>query len=101
MKKTFSIIIPSWNNLPYLKNCIESLQKNSQFEHPLVTPDHLIWSAKYDIRKCRTLNCKEIMDLYPMMKLVDYGFVYHRDPVFKGDDYTWFLLEKSENDFRK
>ena len=36
MKKTFSIIIPSWNNLPYLKNCIESLQKNSQFEHQII-----------------------------------------------------------------
>lgn len=26
--------------------------------------------------------------------LVDYGFVYHRDPVFRADDITWFLMAK-------
>jgi pseudaminic acid biosynthesis-associated methylase len=36
----------------------------------------------------------EIMDKYPDLKLLDYGFVYHRDPTFSGGDYTWFLLEK-------
>jgi pseudaminic acid biosynthesis-associated methylase len=38
--------------------------------------------------------CGEIMDRYPMMRLVDYGFVYHRDPSFPLDDITWFLLER-------
>ena len=32
----FSIVIPSWNNLPYLKLCIESLKKNSKFEHEIL-----------------------------------------------------------------
>ena len=32
----FSIIIPSWNNLPYLKLCIESIRKNSSFKHQLI-----------------------------------------------------------------
>lgn len=36
----------------------------------------------------------EIMDLYPQMQLVDYGFAYRRDPNFPQDDITWFLLEK-------
>ncbi len=36
----------------------------------------------------------EIMDRYPEMQLVDYGFVYRRDPNFPQDDCTWFLLEK-------
>lgn len=36
----------------------------------------------------------EIMDMYPDLKLVDYGFAYHRDPVFPLDDANWFLLEK-------
>lgn len=36
----------------------------------------------------------ELLDRYPDLRLVDYGFVYHRDPVFPGDDATWFLLEK-------
>ncbi|MCP2000803.1 pseudaminic acid biosynthesis-associated methylase [Nitrobacter winogradskyi] len=36
----------------------------------------------------------EMMDRYPDLKLVDYGFIYHRDPVFPADDLTWFLMEK-------
>src|SRR4051812_48643798 len=32
----FSIIIPSWNNLPYLQLCIESIRKNSTYKHQLI-----------------------------------------------------------------
>jgi spore coat polysaccharide biosynthesis protein SpsF len=38
--------------------------------------------------------CGEMMDRHPDMKLVDYGFAYHRDGAFPQDDITWFLLEK-------
>lgn len=37
----------------------------------------------------------EVLDKYPDLKLVDYGFTYHRDNNFPADDCTWFLLEKS------
>lgn len=37
----------------------------------------------------------EMMDKYPDLKLVDYGFVYHRDPAFPLDDTSWFLMEKN------
>ena len=36
----------------------------------------------------------EIMDRYPQLQLVDYGFAYRRDPNFPQDDITWFLMEK-------
>ena len=36
----------------------------------------------------------EMMDRYNDLKLVDYGFSYHRDNNFTQDDLTWFLLEK-------
>jgi len=32
----FSIIIPTWNNLEFLKLCIESLRKHSKFEHEII-----------------------------------------------------------------
>jgi glycosyltransferase involved in cell wall biosynthesis len=32
----FSILIPTWNNLPYLQLCIESIQRNSQFHHQII-----------------------------------------------------------------
>jgi pseudaminic acid biosynthesis-associated methylase len=36
----------------------------------------------------------EILDAHPELRLVDYGFTYHRDPVHPLDDSTWFLMEK-------
>jgi len=36
----------------------------------------------------------EMLDTYPDLELVDYGFVYHRDPAFPQDDITSFLLRK-------
>ena len=36
----------------------------------------------------------ELMQNYPDLVLVDYGFVYRNDPAFPQDDITWFLLKK-------
>jgi pseudaminic acid biosynthesis-associated methylase len=36
----------------------------------------------------------EMLDRYPDLELVDYGFSYHRDRNFPQDDANWFLLEK-------
>jgi pseudaminic acid biosynthesis-associated methylase len=35
----------------------------------------------------------EMMDAFPDLQLVDYGFAYHRGP-FPQDDLTYFLMEK-------
>ncbi|MBZ0104043.1 MAG: pseudaminic acid biosynthesis-associated methylase [Sulfuricella denitrificans] len=37
----------------------------------------------------------EMLDRYGDLKLLDYGFSYHRDNNFPQDDLTWFLLEKT------
>ena len=39
--------------------------------------------------------CGELLDRYPSLELVDYGFNYHRDPVFPQDDINWFLMKKN------
>ncbi len=36
----------------------------------------------------------EMLDRYADLQLLDYGFVYRRDPQFPMDDVSWFLLEK-------
>lgn len=36
----------------------------------------------------------ELMDKYTNLKLVNYGFFYHRDYNFPHDDTNWFLLKK-------
>lgn len=37
----------------------------------------------------------EMLEKFKDLKLIDYGFIYHRDPIFPKDDTTWFLLEKT------
>jgi len=32
----YSILIPSFNNFPYLKICIESIEKNSKYNHQII-----------------------------------------------------------------
>ena len=39
----------------------------------------------------------EILDAHPELRLVDYGFTYHRDPQHPLDDSTWFLMEKQSS----
>jgi len=36
----------------------------------------------------------ELMEKYPSLQLVNYGFTYRRDNNFKQDDATWFLMSK-------
>ena len=38
--------------------------------------------------------CGEIMEIYPDLELVDYGFIYHNDNNFALDDMTYFLMKK-------
>ncbi len=35
-KPVFSILIPSWNNLDYLKCCVASIRKNSRYQHQII-----------------------------------------------------------------
>ena len=39
----------------------------------------------------------EMLDMFSNLRLVDYGFVYHRDTCFPEGDITWFLLEKEKS----
>ena len=36
----------------------------------------------------------EYLDRHPQFEIVDYGFTWHRDPLFPQDDTTWFLLQR-------
>ncbi|GBR75484.1 putative methylase [Candidatus Termititenax persephonae] len=39
----------------------------------------------------------EMLDKFSNLKLVDYGFTYHRDNYYCNDDLNWFLLEKLDD----
>ena len=32
----FSIVIPTWNNLPYVRLCVDSLRRNSRYPHQII-----------------------------------------------------------------
>lgn len=38
----------------------------------------------------------EMLDMFEDLKLIDYGFVYHRDSTFPQDDINWFLMRKGD-----
>lgn len=57
------------------------------------TPVEIIYRGKRE-RLFKRDFAGEMLEKYPDLKLVDYGFVYHRDNVFPQDDVTWFLLKK-------
>ena len=35
-KIVFSVIVPTFNNLEYLKLCLESIKKNSKYTHEII-----------------------------------------------------------------
>ena len=39
----------------------------------------------------------EMLDKFPELQLIDYGFCYRRDPQFPQDDLNWFLLQKTRS----
>ena len=56
---------------------------------PVKVPHREAWLYKRDF-------AGDMMDRYPDLKLLDYGFQYHRDYLFPVDDFNWFVLEKRE-----
>ncbi len=36
----------------------------------------------------------EMLDRYTDLRIIQYGFIYHKDNIFPQDDFTWFLLSK-------
>ena len=66
----YSIIIPTFNNLSYLKLCVSSIKKNSKFEHEIIThinegndgtEEYLISKKiKYTITKYNAGICKGV-----------------------------------------
>jgi glycosyltransferase involved in cell wall biosynthesis len=98
---TFSIVIPSWNNLPYLKLCVESIRKNSTLSHQIIvfvndgkdgtfewaqsqTDIDVVYSS-VNVGVCYALNaCRKLLQ-------TDY-LLYMNDDMYvcpKWDTYLW------------
>ena len=98
----FSLIIPSWNNLDYLKLCIESIKKNSRFPHQIIlhinegVDGSLDWvkenrldhtSSKKNIGICYAVNAAAAL------AETDY-IVYINDDNYVCPDWDFFLWDE-------
>lgn len=90
-EKLFSILIPTWNNLSFLKICIDSIRKNSTFRHEILvhvndgSDGTLEWvKEQADIRFVRSDHnigvCFAINGLRPLVN-TDY-IVYMNDDMY-------------------
>ena len=100
----FSIIIPTLNNLEYLKICIESIKKNSVFKHEIIphvnigndgTIDYLKKkNIKYTYTNYNSGIC-EGMNLASKLISNDYILYAHDDFYFCPN---WDMILKNEVD---
>ena len=98
----FSIIIPTFNNLDYLKLCIESIKKNSNFDHQIIThinvgedgtKDYLqdlgyeFTYTKYNAGICEGMNmaAKKAKNEYILYAHDDFYFCPGWDTEFKNE----------------
>ena len=52
----FSVIIPTFNNIEYLKICLNSLKKNSKFDHEIIV--HINEGSDGTKKYVESVNCK-------------------------------------------
>jgi len=91
----FSILIPTWNNLPYLKLCVESIRKNSTHRHQVILhvndgsdgtlewvrqqPDIDFSYSEENIGICHALNsCRSLMTADYLLYMNDDMYVCPR-----------------------
>lgn len=96
----FSILIPTWNNLNFLKLCIDSIRKNSVFVHQIIiyvnegTDGTLEWVRQegfdYVYSECNVGVCLALNALRPLVN-TDY-ILYMNDDMYVcpgWDEYLW------------
>jgi glycosyltransferase involved in cell wall biosynthesis len=99
----FSILIPSWNNLAYLKLCVSSIRKNSCFKHQIIVhvnegadgtlgwikeQDDIDYSAsKQNIGVCYALNTSATL-------AVTNYILYLNDDMYVCPDWDKYLYEE-------
>lgn len=85
----YSILIPTWNNLPYLQLCIDSIRKNSVYRHQVIvhvnegSDGSLDWIRQQDDidYSCSETNIGVCFALNSCRTLVDTDYI-----VFMNDD---------------
>ncbi len=105
MENKFSILIPSWNNLLYLKICISSIRKNSRFAHQVIvhanegTDGTTTWlkeqnieytHSKKNIGICTAVNSAFVLSSAPYI-------MFMNDDMYCCPDWDLHLWNEIEN----
>jgi len=98
----FSILIPTWNNLPYLQLCLESLRKNAVGSHQIIlhinegTDGTLQWVkdqkldytySERNLGICTALNLMAMKAVHPYI-------LYLNDDMYCCPDWDKYLIEE-------
>jgi len=97
----FSIIIPTWNNLDYLKNCVASIRKNSAFKHQVIlhfnegSDGSLIWAKENEIEFTYTdTNVGICIAVNQAAVLAKYDYiVYMNDDMYVCPGWDKYLMD--------
>ncbi|MBK8815418.1 MAG: glycosyltransferase family 2 protein [Methylococcaceae bacterium] len=98
----FSILIPSWNNLAFLKTCVDSLQKNSRYRHQIIihlnegNDGSLEWvdQLNLDYSQSETnIGICYAMNVARTLATTDY-LVYFNDDMYACPDWDYWLYEE-------
>ncbi|MCF8254347.1 MAG: glycosyltransferase [Bacteroidia bacterium] len=106
----FSILIPSWNNLPYLKLCIEGILKNSKYKHQIIIHVNegkdgtLEWVQQTSYSYTHSLTNEGVCHgLNAMSKLAETNYIlYLNDDMFVGknwDDYLYQAIQEKGDEY--
>lgn len=102
----FSILIPSWNNLDYLKICIDSIRKNSAYAHQIIVhvnegKDGTLAWIENEIDLNYTYSLENIGVCYALnwartIVKTDY-IAYVNDDMYLCPDWDKYLVEEIKN----
>jgi len=98
----FSIIIPTWNNLPYVKLCVESIKKNSTLPCQIIlhindgSDGTLDWAREQQIQYTYTPENVGICIAVNMAGelAVNENIVYMNDDMYACPDWDKYLAEE-------
>lgn len=100
----FSILLPTWNNLPCLQLCVNSIRKNSRFKHQIVVHINegndgtLEWVKEqgldYSYSEQNVGVCHAVNAAYRLAK-TDY-LLYINDDMYVAPDWDLYLWEEIE-----
>ena len=90
--RLFSIVIPTWNNLAFLKLCIQSIQRNSYYNHQIIvhvndgSDGTLEWIKKAGIRLSDLVEDEKQKLLYVFDPLAERVFFIELSEIITGKD---------------